>query len=111
MAALAGVVIGLRPGGVVLARRPVNVIVAGTARRATGRGLPVVCVRRAGLVARGAVANLLRESNVRKIRAVDKVRLASDNTRKTGAPVQLMHHHFEIDSAAAIDVGALWAVA
>jgi len=67
-----------------------------------GAVFPVVGVRCARLVARGAVANLLRESNVGKIGAVDKERLARNDAGKTGAAVNLVHHHFEIDSAAAI---------
>ena len=63
-------------------------------------GFPVVALRAEGaVVAPGAIAHVLRESDVRKVGAADLVGRSCENARQRGARVvvmDLVDHHFEI---------------
>ena len=99
---------------VILAGREVHVVVAGPAGFHRRLRDPVDRVRGrlvAFVMAVAAIADVLREHDVRVVRALDDVAAAGLDARQVRAVVNLVHHHLEVDGVTAVGVRGAGVVA
>src|SRR5262245_14126252 len=96
----------------VLPRVEVDVVVTGPARGTRREGVPDERLRRLGRVAAYAIADVLREDDVREV--VDRLVVADDDVvgprldaRQKLAPVDLVDHDLEVDRVAGIGIRRL----